>query len=273
MNLQQVLDKTLVQKQKLSKSLKAIIMAYNEPIPFSIGDIYTSKNFGDMEVISNEGSRNVGVKFLNTGHKVYGLQRGNVVRGNVKDVFVPTVEGIGYLGTPRYVARLPAYHCWKHMLVRCYSENYHSTRETCSDCSVTDSWHNFCNFEKWYNENVVEGYHLDKDLIVQGNRVYSPETCCFIPPMLNGLIVEKGKLVDGCEVGVSKRRKKGSSEYNGLYNVQYAGVYLARTENVEEANSLYKEFKKLHFEELADKLEQSATITPFQAEKLRSRKV
>lgn len=235
---------------------------------FNVGDIYKSRSFGDMEVISDEASRNVSVKFLNTGNVVHGLQRGNVKRGNVKDVFFPTVEGVGFLGTTREVSKLPAYHCWKHMLVRCYSK---STRETYSDCSVSDPWKNFTIFEKWYNDNYIEGYHLDKDLLVQGNRVYSEETCCFIPPWINSLIVEKFKIIDGCEAGVSMRKKKWTNIYNGLYNVQYAGVYLNRTKSLDEANSLYKEFKKLHFELLAEKCEDLGILTPKQAECLRTR--
>lgn len=240
---------------------------------FHVGDIYPNKNFGDMEVIYNNNSRDVGVRFLNTGNVVHNLQRGNVKRGTVKDIFAPTVVGAGYLGTSRGVSRLPAYDVWHQMLTRCNDEKYHSSRETYTDCSVTKDWHNFCNFEKWFNENYVEGYHLDKDLLVQGNRVYSPEACCFIPASLNSILTESRSSSGDLEMGVTRRRKKGLSEYNGLYNVQYAGSYLARTKDREEANSLYKEFKKLYFEELADKLEQSTTITPLQAEKLRSRKV
>lgn len=238
---------------------------------FNVGDVYKSRSFGDMEVISNESSRNVSIKFLNTGNILHGLQRGNVKRGDVKDILSPTVEGVGFLGTTREVSKLPAYHCWKHMIVRCYSKNYHSTRETYSDCSVADSWKNFTVFEKWYNENHIDGYHLDKDLLVQGNRVYSEETCCFIPSWVNSLIVEKSKIVEGCEAGVTRRKKKGTNVYNGLYNVQYAGVYLNRTNSLEEANSLYKEFKKLHFELLADKCESLGILTSKQAECLRTR--
>lgn len=62
---------------------------------FHIGDVYKSGSHGYMEVISNENSRNVGIRFLNTGNTVYGLQRGNVKRGRVKDVFAPTIEGVG----------------------------------------------------------------------------------------------------------------------------------------------------------------------------------
>ena len=126
-------------------------------------------------------------------------------------------------------------------------------------------------FEKWFDKNHIEGYHLDKDLLIQGNRVYSSETCCFIPAYINALIVEKSKSVDGCEAGVTKRRKKGSQEYNGLYNVTIGGTYLARTRNLKEANSLYKEFKTLLFEEVADKYEESKMLTSEQADKLRTR--
>ncbi len=240
---------------------------------FRVGDTYQSVNSGAMEVIANYGSRDVSVKFLETGTILQGLQRGNVVRGRVKDPFQPYVEGVGYSGTMRQVSKTEAHKCWRHMLVRCYNEKYHSTRETYSDCSVAAEWHNFCNFEQWYLDNHVAGCHLDKDLLVQGNRVYSSTTCCFIPPYLNNLIVEGGKILDGCERGVTKRRKKGSQVYNGLYNVSYAGNYLMRTRDLQEANSNYKDFKKLHFEELADKWEALGILTPKLADCLRQRKM
>ncbi len=240
---------------------------------FNLGDIYSSLNSGDMKVIYNAGSRDVGVEFLLTGTKIFGLQRGNVKRGRVKDVFAPTVEGVGYLGTTRQVTRTSAYRCWYHMLTRCYNEKYHSTRETYTDCTVEASWLNFCNFEKWFSENYIEGYHLDKDLLIQGNRLYCEKACSFIPAYINTLIIEGRSHSGDLIMGVSKRKKKGSQECNGLYNVQYAGRYLARTSCLDTANSLYKEFKKLHFEELADKYEELNLITSKQAVCLRTREV
>lgn len=237
-----------------------------------VGDVYPSKSSGDMIVISNEDSRNVSVKFVYTNRVYHGLQRGNVIRGVVRDVYYPSVEGVGYLGTSRKVSSLPAYHCWKHMLVRCYSENYHSTRGTYIDCSVEESWHNFTTFESWFDENYVEGYHLDKDLLEQGNRVYSKTTCCFIPDYLNSLIVERVKVEEGGVVGVTKRKKKGTEVFNGLYNVQIAGSFLMRTRDLKEAGDNYKDFKKLLFEEASDKLEDLNMITSYQAGKLRTRR-
>lgn len=64
---------------------------------FKVGNIYKSNTFGDMEVIENNGSRDVAVRFLNTGNVVKNLQRGNVIRGAVVDVMAPSVEGIGVI--------------------------------------------------------------------------------------------------------------------------------------------------------------------------------
>lgn len=246
---------------------------YNKPVNFSVGDIFTSNSCGDFIVTENNSSRDVSVRFIETGTEVKGLQRGNVLRGSVHDHMYPTIEGVGILGKPKseICSRSLSYDRWKKMIVRCYSENYHSTRDSYRDCSVCDEWLNYSNFKTWFDLNYKEGYDLDKDLLVQGNRIYSPETCCFIPPKLNSLIVEKQR--GDCGMGVSKRRKKNSTEYNGLYNISFSGKYIGRVDNQERAESMYKEFKKLYFEEYADISELRGIITSVQAEALRNRRV
>ena len=246
---------------------------YNAPVSFEVGDIFPSKESGDMVVVYNESSRNVGVRFLDTGTEIRNLQRGNVIRGVVSDYMKPSVMGKGYIGKPRkeVSSKSIAYSRWHSMLERCYDPKYHSVRETYKDCTVCEDWFNFCNFEVWFEDNYVKGYDLDKDLLVQGNRVYSPETCCFIPPKLNALIVEKQK--GDCGTGVYKRRKKGSQEYNGLYNVSFGGKYIGRFKNQSIAEDRYREFKKLFFEEYADLEESRGNITSEQAEALRNRRV
>lgn len=246
---------------------------YNAPVDFSTGDVLNSNNCGSFEVISNESSRNVTVRFVETGTLLSNLQRGNVIRGNVHDYNYPTVEGKGYLGKPKssISSRSEAYVRWHGMLERCYNDKYHSTRGTYKDCSVCEEWLNFSIFETWFKENYREGYHLDKDLLVQGNRVYSPSTCCFIPPDLNTLIVEK--CFGDCGTGVSKRKKKGTQDYNGRYNVTFKKVYLGRFQDQFTAEERYKEYKKLFFEEYAEVMEERLIITSSQADALRKREI
>ena len=52
-------------------------------------------------------------------------------------------------------------------------------------CTVCIEWNNFQNFAGWFNENYIEGYDLDKDIKVNGNKVYSPVTCLIVTPKEN----------------------------------------------------------------------------------------
>lgn len=54
-------------------------------------------------------------------------------------------------------------------------------------------WKYLSNFKKWYDEHYVEGWHLDKDILMQGNKFYSPETCCFVPFEINVLFRRRTK--------------------------------------------------------------------------------
>lgn len=216
----------------------------------NVGDIVDSNNFGKMEVIYINGSRDVGVRFINTDTIVSNLQKGNVVRGTVSDFMVRTVNGIGYLGSNIKVTKSGAYDAWHSMLERCYSELYHITRPTYRDCTVSEEWQNFTNFKKWYDDNYITGYHLDKDLLKFGNKLYSPNTCCFIPQQINSLIKDSSNNRGDCPLGVSKRKKKGTNMFNGLYNVSCGtgkkggSIYIGRFTCPYKAFEAYKEFKE-----------------------------
>jgi hypothetical protein len=217
-----------------------------------INDRISSNSFGDFEVLYINGSRDVGVRFLETGTVVRGLQKGNVKRGCVSDYMVPTVEGVGYVGAGgKGGSKSKAYSYWHSMLERCYSEVYHKTRPTYIGCTVCSEWLNFTTFNIWFNVHYKEGYHLDKDLLVQGNKLYSPNTCKFIPPKINSLICDNESVRGECFAGVSKRKKKGTQDFNGLYNSSAHGVYLGRFTDEDLAFSHYKEFKGLLYQSYA----------------------
>lgn len=100
------------------------------------------------------------------------------------------------------------YISWRNMIYRCYSEKYQSTRPTYIGCSVCDEWLSFQNFAKWFatnSPNDNKKYHIDKDLKVTNNRVYSPECCIFVPPKVNSFILDGGLKSTGALVGVDWR--------------------------------------------------------------------
>ena len=107
------------------------------------------------------------------------------------------VYGVGVNDYPHatYINRvpIPAYKCWISMLRRCYSANHYPTY---AGCVVCDEWLRFSVFKKWYDQQGdVTGLSLDKD-ILSGEligKVYSPETCVFVPTGLNVLFVDHAK--------------------------------------------------------------------------------
>ena len=102
----------------------------------------------------------------------------------------------------RIIWKCPSYFRWKDMLVRCYSEKFHTRQGKYKNCSVCKEWLTFSNFRKWMVEQDWEGKELDKDLIVQCNTIYSPELCNFVPKMVNTFTNEsnstRGKYLIGC---------------------------------------------------------------------------
>ncbi|SDB51680.1 hypothetical protein [Pseudomonas sp. NFACC13-1] len=78
-----------------------------------------------------------------------------------------------------------SYNVWKGMFDRCYNEKSTRSRATYTDCLVAPCWHRYSDFKVWFDKNCIDGYQLDKDILKPGNRVYSPDTCCFVPQYIN----------------------------------------------------------------------------------------
>lgn len=77
-----------------------------------------------------------------------------------------------------------------NMCSRCYRESYQRNNPRYKGCSVCDEWlQDKEAFYRWVLENwyTIEGEQidLDKDILVKGNKVYSPETCIFVPHIIN----------------------------------------------------------------------------------------
>lgn len=79
----------------------------------------------------------------------------------------------------------PFYDRWKSMLERCYSSKFHMKNPAYIDCLVCDEWLIFSNFKAWMERQDWSGKELDKDLLIAGNKTYSPSACLFIPKDIN----------------------------------------------------------------------------------------
>ena len=164
---------------------------------------------------TNEGGKAIVVEYISTSNVVVMFQGydatdtvtvrvDNLRAGRVKNPMNPSVHGVGYFGIGDFVSRCetldgsigqpaPVYRAWGSMMNRAYSQKYKTEKPTYANVSVCREWHNFQTFADWYcrqhgmNPEATD-YHLDKDLLVKGNRVYSPETCCLIPAAINAVV-------------------------------------------------------------------------------------
>lgn len=152
------------------------------------GTIHHGK-YGSMKVIKYHHSSRVCIEFVRTGYRAIS-QSAHVRRGTVIDKLAPSVFGVGFIGDGIYNSKSDktAYIKWHSMMQRCYSDDYHEGKPTYKDCEVCEEWQDFQEFAKWHYENYPNTggmWHLDKDIRIKGNKIYSPETCDYVSPEEN----------------------------------------------------------------------------------------
>ena len=223
-----------------------------------VGKICKSKSSGDFKILKYNNNRNVEVQFLKTGYEAT-VELVQVKRGNVKDPYSPSVYGVGILGT-KYPSTINGIHTkeyklWHNMLVRCYSDSSKKRRPTYEGCEVSDNFKSYEYFYEWYQNQISfdnEGWHLDKDLLVKGNKVYSENTSVFIPREINQILVKRTASRGEHLIGVCWHKKgkafvamvcknKGKQEHLGCFNTEI------------EAFNAYKQAKESFIKEQAEK--------------------
>ena len=223
-----------------------------------IGKICKSKSSGDFKILKYNNNRNVEVQFLKTGYEAT-VELVQVKRGSIKDPYSPSVCGVGILGT-KYPSTINGVHTkeytlWCNMLVRCYSDSSKKRRPTYEGCEVGDNFKNYEYFYEWCHKQIGfsnQDWHLDKDLLVKGNKVYSETTCVFLSNEINSLLNKRVASRGEYLIGVSwdKRgmafmaranKNTGKSEYLGLFTTE------------SEAFNAYKTAKEVFIKEQASK--------------------
>ena len=101
------------------------------------------------------------------------------------------------------------YQAWTGMLMRCYSTKYQEKRPTYVGCTVSEEWLIFSNFKDWMEKQQWEGKHLDKDILFEGNKVYSPDTCIFVTPTVNTFTTDCGAARGEWLIGADWHKQAG----------------------------------------------------------------
>jgi hypothetical protein len=140
---------------------------------------------------------------------------------------------------------------WLNMLKRCYCEKAVAASLTYSGCEVDERWHDFQNFGDWAvrQTGIDDGWHLDKDLLTKGNKIYSPDTCIFIPHKINSLIISCKRTRGNNPIGVYWDEDRGL--YQAYLTARKKRVHLGRWPTAEQAFNAYKIAKEAHIKEIA----------------------
>lgn len=123
----------------------------------------------------------------------------------------------------------PHYRIWVSMLNRCYSAKTQERRPNYKGCSVSEEWLLFSNFKAWMEKQDWEGNQLDKDLLFEGNKIYSAETCVFVSPMVNSFTIDCRAARGDWMIGVvwDKPTEKFKSQCSNAFTkkVEHLGLF------------------------------------------------
>ena len=212
-------------------------------------------------IVEYVSSQDITVQFKTTNELVKTTYN-NFVKGRVKSHFTPSVFGVGITGLQPTRDEngeiLDSYKCWTRMLQRCYSAKLQEKCPTYIDCCVSECWLYYPNFKNWYDTNYYEinnkTSQLDKDILIKNNKVYSPETCIFVPQFINTLFVKCQKSRGELPIGVyyDKASKKYKAQLSIFKDGKRTTKNLGRLDTPEEAFEVYKQAKEKYIKEIAD---------------------
>ena len=169
-----------------------------------------------------------------------------------------SILGIGindapYMVSPRINGKRPVcpfYRVWADVLQRCYSPKYQAKYPTYVGCITCPEWLVFSVFRAWMVKQDWQKKQIDKDLIIPGNKMYSPETCLFVTAAINSLLLNctsaRGKHPQG--VSFNKHARKFVARISIHGNNKHLGYF----ETPEEAEPVYIKAKSNHIRDVAE---------------------
>lgn len=232
-----------------------------------VGKTYKTTHSGDVLVVEYGGANKVLVRFKDTGHERF-TTLAELRNGRVVDRTKPKGENLWYLGDGKYKTKVSGvltreFNIWKGVTRRCLLKSQKILQPTYEDATVCDEWLNFQNFAEWCNKQKLfndkddkgKSYQLDKDILVKGNKLYSPETCCFVPREINNLFTLRNKCRGELPLGVVKFYVKSKQSFRYMVSFSFFGsTKSGKTfDTPEEAFYCYKNAKESYIKSLAEK--------------------
>lgn len=160
------------------------------------------------------------------------------------------------------------YQLWVKVLSRCYSERILKAHPTYVGCEMSKDWLFYSKFKEDVNGMMgfgLDQYHLDKDILFKGNKLYSRETCSFVPIQINNIFVNKRMHRGDTPVGVRFRVDSRLRPYEAQMSVNGKRFYLGCHKTAEDAFYAYKTCKEKYIKEMAEKYKGSIEDSVYNA--------
>lgn len=191
------------------------------------------------------------------------------VKGLVRNPYHPNQYG-GMSGNKYITAinqkSIKEYNVWKGMLQRCFDIKTKIKHPAYKDVTCCKEWLLFENFYEWLHsqENFevwknTDGFSLDKDILIKGNKIYGPDTCCLVPQYINLLFegTSNFSTKEARQLPLGIYYWEERNKYIARYNKKSLGYY----KSSEEAFGVYKKHKEAHIKQVAQEEYEKGTIS------------
>lgn len=226
-----------------------------------IGTIIKNISGCEMKCIDYRNSMDIDVEFLENGNVIKNVQWNNFIRGKVKNKYINNYKDKDLLFTDS-----KEYRTWYQMLKRCFDVKTKEEKPTYKDASCCKEWLSFENFCNWlYSQDNYEIWKdlkwsaIDKDILIKGNKVYSPKNCLLVPVNVNNLFVKHDALRGNYPIGVCFVNNKYAA--NCTNPIQNRIVRIGLYDTMEDAFIAYKQYKEKLIKEIAIIEYNKGTIT------------
>ena len=217
---------------------------------YQIGDVFVNK-YGKCEIVELLPNKRCLVKW-EMYDNLCNVTRWNLSKGKIKPKEAILRRKSLHTGKETtYPTKIkgkstPLFSVWRSMKKRCRKQaNY-------KDCEICKEWlYDYQSFAEWATLRFRKGWELDKDILIKGNKVYSPDTCCFVPQYINSIFTKNNKRRGSCPIGVYYT--KNDKLYQARVSEYGHWVYLGCYKDAISAFNAYKKEKERYIKEVADK--------------------
>ena len=237
-----------------------------------LGTTRLNKHNEEMKVIEYNSNADITVEFQDEYKTHVHTAWDNFVKGGVRNPYRKSIFGVGVIGEKYPISInstfLKEYKTWAGILQRCFDSKKKIELPTYKEATICDEWllyenfyewlHNQENFDKWLNGDK---WNIDKDIIVKGNKLYSPETCCLVPGYVNIIFTKRNNYRGDYPIGVYK--PKNSNKYKARCHVGTGEKdrTIGYFNTCEEAFNAYKNVKEKYIKEVAQEEYKLGNIT------------